>query len=117
MLVTDGGAGSAIAYALRGLNARADVRAHNLANVNTPGFQAMRVDFESTLRGALQRGGALQAGAPAITADPNLPNPNNNTVSLEGEMTGMMKDNLLRDAMVNTFNFKAGVLRAALGSR
>jgi len=117
MLVTGSAAGSAIAYALRGLNVRADVRAHNLANVNTPGFRAMRVDFESTLRGALQRGTAVSAGAPSVTPDPSLPNPNENTVSLEGEMTGMMKDNLLRDAMVNTFNFKAGVLRAALGSR
>ncbi len=117
MLVTGSAAGSAVAYALRGLNVRADVRAHNLANVNTPGFRAMRVDFESTLRGALQRGGAREAPAPSATPDPNLPNPNSNTVSLESEMSGMLKDNLLRDAMVNTFNFKAGVLRTALGSR
>jgi hypothetical protein len=35
-------------------------------------------------------------------------------VDLEGEMVGMMQDNLMRDAMVNAFNFKTGVLRTAI---
>lgn len=107
----------AMHYALRGLQQRADVRADNVANVNTPGFRAERVDFETTLRAALARGGPEGAPEPIRAVDPNLPGPNANTVSLEGEMVGMLKDNLLRDAMVNAFNWKAGLLRSAITSR
>lgn len=111
------GAMNAVQYALRGLQERADVRAHNIANVNTPGFRAERVDFETTLRAALVRGDAERAPEPLRTVDPNLPGPNQNTVSLAGEMVGMMKDNLLRDALVNAYNWKAGLLRSAAMTR
>ena len=104
-------------YALRDLSQRADVRAHNLSNVNTPGFRATRVDFESSLRAALGRGDVTSVAAPQVSADPNLPGPNGNTVSMEGEMVGQMKDNLLRSAMVQAFNFKATALRTAIGRR
>lgn len=104
-------------YALQGLQRRADVRAHNIANVNTPGFRAERVDFETSLREALERGRPQDAAEPIHEVDPNLPGPNENTVSVEGEMVGMIQDNLLRDAMVNAYNWKAGLLRGAATSR
>ncbi|HVL98961.1 MAG TPA: hypothetical protein VM324_06700 [Egibacteraceae bacterium] len=108
---------AAIEYAVRGLSRRADVRAHNVANVNTPGFRAGRVDFESNLRAALASGSPERAAAPAVRPDPSLPNPSGSTVDLENEIVGMMKDNLLRDAMVNSYNAKVGMLRAAIGGR
>lgn len=111
------GAMNAVQYALRGLQQRADVRAHNIANVNTPGYRAERVDFESTLRAALARGDAGRAPTPLRTVDPNLPGPNQNTVSLQGEMVGMMQDNLLRDALVNAYNWKTGLLGRAATTR
>lgn len=104
-------------YALRGLTQRADVRANNLANTNTPGFRAGRVDFESTLRAALTAGRPESAAAPVVSPDLTLADPTGNTVSMENELVGMMKDNLLRDAMVNAYNFKAGVLRTAIQGR
>lgn len=108
---------SAVHYALQGLQQRADVRAHNISNVNTPGFRAERLDFETTLRAALEQGRPADAAEPIRAVDPNLPGPNENTVSLEGEMVGMIKDNLLREAMVNAYNYKAGLLRRAATSR
>lgn len=106
------------AAALRGLAVRADVRADNLANVNTPGFRAGRVDFESSLRAALQDGQLTASEVdPSVTVDPNVPGPNQNLVSLEGEMVGMMKDQLLRNAMVHAFNYRATAFRTAIGSR
>ena len=106
-----------VEYALRGLTARADVRAHNLANVNTPNFRAQRVDFESSLADALRTGDLAGARGFETTADPNLPGPNGNTVSSEGELVGQMKDNLLRSAMINSLNFKAQAMRSAIGRR
>ncbi len=107
----------AVEYALSGLDARGDVRAHNIANLNTPGFQAMRVDFESSLRQALERSAVERVPAPSTRVDPTLQNGQGNTVSLENELVGQMKDNLMRDALVNSYNHKAGILRAAIGGR
>jgi flagellar basal-body rod protein FlgB len=106
-----------IEHALRGLSVRADVRADNLANANTPGFRAGRVDFESTLRSALADGEFDETVSVPITVDPNLPGPNQNLVSVEGEMVGMLRDQLLRNAMVNAYNFKVNAYRTAIGSR
>lgn len=106
------------AHAMRGLALRADVRADNLANANTPEFVAGRVDFESTLRSALRDGeiDAREAGA-SVTVSQTLPGPHQNLVDVEGEMVGLMRDQLLRTAMVNAYNFKVTALRTAIGSR
>jgi flagellar basal-body rod protein FlgB len=41
--------------------------------------------------------------------------PDGNSVDLETELIGEMKDGLLRQAMVQGFNFKTGQLRVAMG--
>jgi flagellar basal-body rod protein FlgB len=105
----------AVEYALRGLGMRSDVRANNIANAETPGFRASRVDFEASLRQALRGGGP--AAAPTVRADAALPNGNGGTVSLETEMVEMLKDNLVRETMVNAFNHKATMLRTAIAGR
>lgn len=106
---------AAAEYALRGLSLRADVSANNLANVNTPRFRAGRVDFEAQLRAALDAGvRPEQVNAPAVLPGMGLPDALGNTVSMEEEMVGMMKTNLLRDAMVNAYNNKVTVLRTAI---
>lgn len=106
-----------IEHALRGLALRADVRADNIANANTPGFVAGRVDFESTLRSALADGELDERVTVGVQVDPNLPGPNQNLVSVEGEMVGMLRDSVLRNAMVNAYNFKVNSYRTAIGSR
>ena len=106
-----------VEYALRGLALRGEVRANNVANLNTPQFRAGDVDFQSALRTAVVKGTTDRIAAPEVHAGNGLPDPSGNTVDLETEMVGMIKDNLLRDAMVNAFNFKAGVLRGAITGR
>jgi flagellar basal-body rod protein FlgB len=44
------------AAALNGLAARSKIRAHNIANTETPGYRARTVAFEERLSEALQRG-------------------------------------------------------------
>lgn len=105
----------AVEYALRGLAIRSDVRANNVANVNTPNFRGQRVEFEGQLRAALEQGGGL--AAPAIRADMSMPNAAGTTVSLETEMVGMLEDNLLRESMIAAFNHKANVMRSAIAGR
>jgi flagellar basal-body rod protein FlgB len=103
---------SAVEHALHGLRVRSDVRANNIANANTPGFRASRVDFEAALKAAIERRGPV--AAPAVTPDLSIPSDGASSVNIETEMVGMLKDNLLRESMVAAFNHKADVLRSAI---
>ena len=102
--------------ALDGLSLRGTVRADNLANAQTPGFRAGHVDFESSLRDALQRGRPDEARQ-QVVASPTIVAANGNSVDVETELIGSMKDGLHRDTMITAFNFKTGQLRVAMGGR
>ena len=104
-------------YALDGMKARFDVHANNLANANTPGFVSERVDFETTLRQALETGDTADLPGPQVRNATGLPDAQGNTVSLETEMTELMKANLMQRTLVNAYNHKVGVLRTAITGR
>jgi flagellar basal-body rod protein FlgB len=103
-----------IEYALSALTLRSEVVANNVANSEVPGFTASRVSFESELRRALEGRGPEQLGTPPIEVAPGSPDATGNTVNLETEVVEMIRTNLLQQAMVEAFNFKAGVLRTAM---
>ena len=105
----------AVEYALSALAQRAEVSAHNVANLNTPGFRATAVNFESALADALRTGDTPDD--PSTGDAGGIPDGTGNTVDLETEMTGMMKDNLLQNAMVQAHNFKTTVMRTAIQGR
>ncbi len=104
---------SGVTAALNGLAARQDVRAHNVANAETPGFRAQHVQFEDSLRDAIRRG-TPERTQPAVVDAPTIVDINGNSVDLETEMVGNMKDGLHANAMVEAFNFKTGNLRMAI---
>lgn len=107
----------AVAFALKGVARRAEVHGQNIANANTPGYQAKKVDFESMLAGALERGDLGRLGGPAVTATGGVDNQQGNDVDLQSEMVGLLKNNLTQDAMVASYNFKMNVMRTAIGKR
>ena len=102
--------------ALDGLAQRGQVRAHNIANSETPNFRAARVEFESALRDAVRRGRPEAARTETI-ASPTVIGANGNSVDLETELIGSMQDGAMRDTMVAGFNFKAAQMRVAFGGR
>ena len=68
---------STLSTALDGLSLRQRVTADNISNIDTPGFTAATVDFESSLRSALADG-SLAAGAsvaPGARGGPPPPGP------------------------------------------
>lgn len=103
-----------VEYALGGLATRAEVRADNVANMNTPGFRASSVTFESALAEALDEGDLSDLAGPAVGIKPGAPDPHGNTVSLETEMIEGIKDNLAFEAFINSFNHKVTVTRTAI---
>jgi flagellar basal-body rod protein FlgB len=105
---------SALKAALDGLAQRQRVTADNIANVNTPGFLAGRVDFESSLRGALA-GGENPASAMAVVARSLEPtNTNGNNVNLDSETVIATETGLRYQLALNALDGKYNSLRTAL---
>lgn len=105
---------TALHVALRGLQARQRAHAQNVANVETPGYTARRVDFE----GALKR--AIAAGRPAAatetvsrTTDPAQPNGNN--VLIDAETLALTETNLQYQLITQAMNSRFTGLRSAIG--
>ena len=107
----------AIEYALDGLAFRSEITAENIANAEVPGYQASAVDFEDQLRRAIAASSVDRARPAAKHTAAGSPDQNGNTVVVEDELVEMIKTNLLQRAMVDAYNFKAGLLRTAMGTR
>jgi flagellar basal-body rod protein FlgB len=99
--------------ALRGLSLRQRVIADNIANVQTPGFLAGRVSFESELGAALATG-RPQASAPTTTRSLAPTRTDGNNVNLDEETLSLVKTNLRYQTMVEGINAKFRLLRTAI---
>jgi flagellar basal-body rod protein FlgB len=104
-----------VEYALGGLQARTDAIADNMANSNTPLYQAKRVHFEEALRSALVNGKSAPQTAPYATGGLAIPDSQGNTVHLETEMTEMAKTALARQTLTSGYNYKVGAYKIAVG--
>ena len=92
--------------ALDGAAAQQRAIGDNLANLETPGYRARRVNFAGALRAALaaeKRGatGALDDLQPVTTLDRETPfEPGASNVDIEREMTGLSEASLRYEALV-----------------
>lgn len=102
---------STMEYALGGLQARTDAIADNLANSNTPLYQAKRVHFEEALASALKNRKSAPQTAPFVERGLAIPDSQGNTVHLETEMTEMTKTALARQTITAGFNYKVGIYK------
>ena len=83
---------SVLHSALDGLSQRQRVVADNIANVDTPGFTASRLDFESSLKSAIGRGGVDSDGVEINVMDTQTPvGVNGNNVDLRKESMAAMQ--------------------------
>ncbi len=107
---------AALQAGLTGEAQRQRVTAHNVANINTPGFRAQRVEFEDSLSRALSSGGSAPVSISKREATPYW-SLNDNTVSLEDETALLVKSGLHFEAMVQAVNAKFGLISTAIGTR
>jgi flagellar basal-body rod protein FlgB len=110
-----------LATALDGVALRQRVTADNIANVDTPGFRASSVDFETQLKAAIADG-SFEAGTPvdtgATTTATDTPvGANGNNVDLRKETMSAIQSQyqyqILTRAISDRFNL---VKTAATGS-
>lgn len=100
-------------FALNAVVSQQQVIANNIANQDTPGYQANQVSFQSSLAHAMQQGGSA-----AMTVSPEgLPSgTNGNNVSIAAEMTLLQENNLENKMVVNALSSQFAILSAALSA-
>lgn len=99
--------------ALQGLAAQRTAAQRNVANVETPGYLADRVDFESTLAAAVDAGDPSQA-SPSTTKSLAPTNLNGNNVALDTELTELSENGVENQVMVQALSSKYQLLRTAI---
>ena len=110
------GVTTALHMAVNGLDARQQSIAANVSNLETPGYRARVVNFEDSLRAA------LDAGAPAdmsISVAESLAatRMNGNNVNIDFELLSE-KENVLRQRLViQALNSKYALLRTAIAGQ
>jgi flagellar basal-body rod protein FlgB len=122
----------ALTTALNFREMRQELISSNVANANTPGFKAKKLDFEEALARALDVDGQMQMNVtdvkhhnvgnggfnnlePEIYDDPNgVVSESGNTVDVEAEMAKMAENKLMYDALVQLINKKMGLMKYAL---
>lgn len=110
---------------------RQNLISSNIANAETPGYHAKKLDFEDTLARALDidgirsmnsthpehhhvGGGSVARVRPDIYDNPDVPmNNDGNTVDLEREMSALAENTVLYRAAVQLINKKLGALKYA----
>lgn len=124
----------ALTTALNFREMRQELTSSNVANANTPGYKAKKLDFEEALARALDVDGQMQMNViderhhnvgnggfnnlePEIYDDPNgVVSENGNTVDVEAEMAKMAENKLMYDALVQLINKKMGIMKYAINS-
>jgi len=115
--VTDS-VGFVLHTAINGLSLRQQVIADNIANVDTPGFRARAVDFESTLSAAIERGTVTSAGqlAPAVEATTTPVGANDNNVDLRKESMASIQTQFQYQIVGRAFSDRHSLMNTAAAS-
>jgi flagellar basal-body rod protein FlgB len=94
------------------------VVANNIANVNTPGFQRLDVNFEDELAKAIEGGQKPALVHPQVVEDPTaVPRQDGNTVDIDKEMGALSKNSLLYQATSQILASRMAALRLAISGR
>lgn len=105
--------GAALMSAVQGLSARSRATADNIANIQTPGFQARRVAFEEAVSEAAVDGGrSLTGHTTARSLEPTRLDGNN--VNLDTETLSHIDTGMRYQLALRAMDDRFAVTRAAL---
>lgn len=99
---------------------RQQVIAHNVANVNTPGFRRLEVSFEQALASAIDHSDPSAAAKiePRITeATGGTSRQDGNNVDIDAEVGRLNKNALLYNAYAQIISSKLAAMRSAISGR
>ena len=99
--------------AVAGLGLRQQVTANNIANLETPGYIAQNVDFESSLASAVAAGDPAQA-AITTTGSTDPVGENGNNVSLSDSVVTATKTGLQESLLTGALTSQYGLISTVL---
>lgn len=105
---------NAVSSALDGLALRQRVIANNVANINTPGFHAGRVEFEDALASAVSDGEGAVVATEKTSLEPT--NTNGNNVNLDTETLQNIDTNLRYQLATQAIDGQFAAMRIAMGA-
>ena len=111
-----------LASALDGVTARQRTIADDIANVDTPGFRASSVDFETQLRSAIEDGSFDEAaGEPVSTGITVTPTDtpvgaNGNNVDLRKETMAAVQSQFQYQILTRAVNDRFNLVKTAAGA-
>jgi flagellar basal-body rod protein FlgB len=106
---------TALEKAIMGASARQQAIAENLANVDTPGYQRVDVDFHTTLRNAMAQGDLKGATfSPQRDASAQV-RPDGSTVDADVEAAAQARNGLEYETLVQVSKARVDIIEAAMG--
>ena len=101
----------ALHTALNGLSLRQRVTANNIANIETPNFQAGKVSFESALNEALANGDSPADVTPTVGASLEPTREDGNNVNLDEETISSYDTQLRYETSLRALDNKFSLLK------
>lgn len=105
---------SSLRVAVAGLSARNTAIANNIANIETPGYQARKVNFEEALRGAVAQGKSPAGVSPNIQNSLEPTRLNGSNVNLDEETLSHIDTTMRYQLTLRALDSKYGMLRDAI---
>lgn len=102
----------ALHAALRGLDVRMAAHQANVANINTPGYTAQRVEFEAELAEAVASRDSLFSTVKTVSSSAEA-NQLGNNVNLAEEMIGLTETSLRQQLLIRALNDQFSRVRVA----
>jgi flagellar basal-body rod protein FlgB len=112
--VFDDVSASSLRVAVAGLSARNTAIANNIANIETPGYQARKVNFEEALRGAVAQGQSPAGVTPNTQNSLEPTRLNGSNVNLDEETLSHIDTTMRYQLTLRALDSKYGMLRDAI---
>jgi flagellar basal-body rod protein FlgB len=105
---------SSLKVSVAGLSARQTAIADNIANIETPGFQARKVLFEEALHNAVADGRSPSTVAPSTENSLEPSRLNGNNVNLDMETLAHLDTTMRYQLTLRALDGKYGLIREAI---
>jgi flagellar basal-body rod protein FlgB len=112
--VFDDVSSASLRVAVAGLSARQTAIASNIANIETPGYQARKVKFEEALSTAVAHGESPTSVAPSVQTSLEPSRLNGSNVNLDEETLSHIDTTMRYQLTLRALDSKYGMLRDAI---
>jgi flagellar basal-body rod protein FlgB len=112
--VFDDVSSSALRVALSGLSARNKAIANNIANIETPGYQAQKVKFEEALNSAVAEGQSPSGVTPSVLKSLEPTRLNGSNVNLDEETLNSIDTNMRYQLAIRALDGRYSTLRSVI---